>query len=328
MTTASEEVHPEGAGAGWTGRSARALVRAAGRSRLAGVPASVLLVAGAALVGVVETVLAVARITPAWGDQAVLELQTRQAVHFQALLGPYSRFGWRHPGPAYFYVLAPFYALDGHGFGAMVVGTLVLNSVAAVATVWVIRRHAGEAAALWAAAAVGAYLLGTGPALMFGVANPYILALPLLLATALAAGAARGSLPCLVWAAVAVSFVVQSDVSAVPVATIVLGVGVVAYLASLVGAARGAPGPGRTARRLGVATGLGLVVLVGMWVPPLYQQVTHHPGNLAALARFFVLGHHPHGQSPTFHHAAAAALDEMTWVPLGALGIPADTLSP
>ena len=40
-------------------------------------------------------------------DFALLELSTDEALRGTQLLGPYSRFGWRHPGPAYFYLQAP-----------------------------------------------------------------------------------------------------------------------------------------------------------------------------------------------------------------------------
>jgi hypothetical protein len=42
-----------------------------------------------------------------YGDLAVIELSVRNALRGHPLLGPYSRFGWDHPGPALFYLLAP-----------------------------------------------------------------------------------------------------------------------------------------------------------------------------------------------------------------------------
>ena len=43
-------------------------------------------------------------------DIALTELFTREAAHGRLIVGPYSRFGWHHPGPTCFYLLAPFYA--------------------------------------------------------------------------------------------------------------------------------------------------------------------------------------------------------------------------
>ena len=50
---------------------------------------------------------------PATSDMAVIESYTLLASRAELLLGAYSRFQWHHPGPLYFYLLAPFYALSG-----------------------------------------------------------------------------------------------------------------------------------------------------------------------------------------------------------------------
>lgn len=40
------------------------------------------------------------------GDISVFALGVERAKHFEALVGPYSRFGFCHPGPAFFYIYA------------------------------------------------------------------------------------------------------------------------------------------------------------------------------------------------------------------------------
>src|SRR5262249_36300232 len=47
------------------------------------------------------------------GDTAFIELGVRQAIRHGNAIGVYSRYGWHHPGPALFYLLAPLYALSG-----------------------------------------------------------------------------------------------------------------------------------------------------------------------------------------------------------------------
>ena len=39
-------------------------------------------------------------------DTALAELYTRHAARGDLLLGPYSRFGWHHPGPLLYYLYA------------------------------------------------------------------------------------------------------------------------------------------------------------------------------------------------------------------------------
>ena len=46
-------------------------------------------------------------------DDAWIELQIRDIGHHAVLLGPYSRFGWFHPGPLLYYVLWLPYRLTG-----------------------------------------------------------------------------------------------------------------------------------------------------------------------------------------------------------------------
>lgn len=162
---------------------------------------------------------------PDWGDSAVIELQVRRALRWQALVGPYSRFGWHHPGPALFYALAPVYALGGEGTWSLSLGCFLVNAIAAVASVLAVRRFAGERAARWAGAMVAAYLLVLSPGVLVGIWNPDVLSLPLLLTAVLAAAGAAGSAPALAWALVSGTFVAQTDVSTVPVVLLVLAVG-------------------------------------------------------------------------------------------------------
>jgi hypothetical protein len=60
-------------------------------------------------------------------DFALLELSTGEALRATQLLGPYSRFGWRHPGPAYFYLLAPLYGVSGASSASLPVAVLIFN---------------------------------------------------------------------------------------------------------------------------------------------------------------------------------------------------------
>src|SRR5262245_9076293 len=61
------------------------------------------------------------------GDAAILEIYTLHAVRGFWTLGPYSQFGWNHPGPLYFYLLAPFYVLSGQKTVALHVGAFSIN---------------------------------------------------------------------------------------------------------------------------------------------------------------------------------------------------------
>lgn len=268
-------------------------------------------------------------------DLALIDLHTRDALAFHQQLGPFDRFGWSHPGPAYFYLLSIPYRIMGSGPRAEFVGAIVIGALAALAIVWVLRRRCGPWAALWGATCVGVVILamsfagGSNVTYSESVAgavvspwNPTVVVLPTLLVAVLCAAAVAGSPLSLVGAAAVGSFCVQTDISTLPVVG-VLWVLSAAAVATGALVARGrrtgaAPAPAdggrspsaadtapavpthRRPRRFPRSTwwlGVGLVVLVVMWIPPALQQLSNHPGNLTEIERFFTSAHPAHGLS-------------------------------
>ena len=78
-------------------------------------------------------------------DFALLELSTGEALRGTQLLGPYSRFGWRHPGPAYFYLQAPLYGASGASSASLPVAVLIFNWAALLGVVACLRRWVDQA---------------------------------------------------------------------------------------------------------------------------------------------------------------------------------------
>jgi len=74
------------------------------------------------------------------GDGAVLELRTLHAAHGRELLGPYSRFQWSHPGPAFFYLALPIYQLFHQRGPALNLFVLIANFAVATTLVLTARR--------------------------------------------------------------------------------------------------------------------------------------------------------------------------------------------
>jgi len=256
-----------------------------------------------------------------WGDQAVILLSTDRAASLRQLVGPYSRFGWSHPGPLYFYLLAVPYKLLGSTERSLAVASVLLAGAFAVGTVAAAGALAGSRAARWAGALSVLELAAIGPSTVAQVWNPVAIIVPtgtfLICAAALARGR-RWGLPAGV---VVGSFLVQTDVGT---GVLVAGVGAVALAAGLwvgrgpaglwvapgaAGAAGGGAGRGGGGwpRVLAGSAVLGLV----LWLPPLVQEATGHPGNLTRLARFFTSSP-PH---QTLAHAVQA-IGGALWPPL------------
>jgi 4-amino-4-deoxy-L-arabinose transferase-like glycosyltransferase len=101
-----------------------------------------------------------ARLTPpltTTADLAITELYTSVAAQGRLLVGPYSRFGWHHPGPLYFYLQAPVYALAGSAAAALFAGALALNLASFAILVWTLAREDKGALAALVPAAVLAF---------------------------------------------------------------------------------------------------------------------------------------------------------------------------
>ncbi|HEY2562492.1 MAG TPA: hypothetical protein VGI44_02200 [Acidimicrobiales bacterium] len=274
-------------------------------------------------------------------DLAVIDLNTRRALHWRQELGPFDRYGWSHPGPAYFYLLSIAYRLIGSGAQAQFIGATAINALASFGVVWVVRRRVGPAAAVWAAVCVGYLAIQLsftgGQTVTYSESalgalvspwNPTVVILPMVLFAVLCAAAPAGSPLSLLGALLIGSFIVQTDFSAAVMVVVFL---VASALACVILAERkrrgrirrvhaagddgahgvdradgadpsgvgqdverGATGRNRAASGLSARglwartwAGLGLVVLVAMWVPPLIQQFTTNPGNMTLIARFF-----------------------------------------
>jgi hypothetical protein len=114
-----------------------------------------------------------------YGDQALLELGARRAIHLDQLVGPYSRSGFHHPGPALFYVLAPFVRLLEPTGPGLYLGAVIVNAAAPIAAVTVVWRRVGALAALWAAAAIGLFCLCLGVGTVREPWNPYLVVAPM-----------------------------------------------------------------------------------------------------------------------------------------------------
>ena len=303
------------AGAGSAGGAAplgeRARTIAATVSRFA--PVSIVMVLVPVGVGIGRALSTLNQPFISFGDVAVLESSIRDTLGGHQLLGPYSHFGWFHPGPAYFFVMTPVYWLFGESARAMFLGAFLINAACALAIVVTIRWRAGEWAARWGALVVAGLLFFTQTSLLvlYNPWNPALLALPFLLTMVLAAAAATGSTLSLVWAGLVGSFVIESELGTAPAVLAVLLVGT-ALWGWAVWKKRGAsvkapyrPRWARPSRHL-VAVGGSALLVVLVWVPPLVQQTTQTPGNVGRIVAFFE--HPPTAQQAGGGHTRGQAV--------------------
>ncbi|MGH9272622.1 MAG: hypothetical protein ACRDZ2_15285, partial [Ilumatobacteraceae bacterium] len=191
------------------------------------------------------------------------------------LTGAWSRWGWDHPGPLLFWILAPFtWAFAAHG---ALIGALAVNSVALVAAVFVARRR-GDWALVGLVALVALVLCtALGPALLSDPWNPQVPVLVFLLFLLLAWSVGEGDLRMAPLLVATGTFVVQAHVG---YALLAGGIGALAAMMAWHSRRRDPAGPSSGGGfSLLLAAGVGAV----LWTPPLLQQLFDDDGNLAAL---------------------------------------------
>ena len=238
-----------------------------------------------------------------WGDGAATELSVQNATRLHQTVGPYDRFGWYHPGPVSFYLLAIPYVLMGWNGAGLAIGTTLINLAATVGIVVVVARRVGGTAALGTAAVLCAFESVMRVQNVTNIWGPIMVALPAAFFLVLCADFAAGSVWSLVGATIVGTFLVQTDISTASavISALILALVVRAMVwrkAGTLGDSLRQSWPARVAT-LGVAAAL--------WAPPVWQQLTGKRGNLEHLVGFFI--RHPGQHGP--HEALSAVANGM-----------------
>jgi hypothetical protein len=241
------------------------------------------------------------------GDLALLQLRLLTMPEDPPELGVYSRLGWWHPGPAFWWVMWTGTTLLGGSSAALIITMAVLHAALLVLAWWLLRRVT-PTAAVWLLAAGVAVLWSRGGDFVLSPWNPYVGVMGVLtLVAAAVALTARDR-----WGAVLLlpvgSLLVQSHVGYAPLTVMVTASAVVL---AIVG------GSSRTARPVSFPWGpflLGVGVGLVMWWPALREQLRNDPGNLQAILTV-VTGEETLSWTEAGHIAAAPFTWPPQWTP-------------
>ena len=219
------------------------------------------------------------------GDGALLESYTLLATQGRLVYGPYSRFGWHHPGPLYFWTAAPFYGLADHKTGGLYVAVMFINMASIVAAVWVVARFASPSLTVTMLIALVGYVWRARE-IFVSTWNPHVPIMPALALIPVCAAIAAGDVTLLPLAAVFASFAAQTHAGLVPYA---VGLSALALVLAIARSriASGIWADPRTRRVLHLTAWL----LVVLWSGPIAEQMTHTPGNLTRIWQFFREAH-------------------------------------
>jgi hypothetical protein len=243
------------------------------------------------------------------------------------LTGPQSRFGWDHPGPLLFWLLAP--ALRIGGDSGVLVGVACINAAALVAALFLAHRRGGQSFAVLVAISLLLFLRAFGPSLLIDPWNPWVALLPFVVYMLLAWSVAERDFAALPWLVLVGSFLVQTHVGYLP---LVVGVAVATAALAFVQPAevrhrgRDASEP-RALRRYGL---IAVVVAVVAWFGPVLQQLRGHPDNLGDIVAYFRAAEAP-GLGLSYGFGLLGRELPLAWVrgdDVGVLGfvIPASTI--
>ena len=239
-------------------------------------------------------------------DTAVIESYTAYASQRAQLVGPYSRYGWHHPGPLYFYVLAPFYSLSGSLTTGLNAGALAINLASVLVLAWVVARGGGGGVlAIVTMAMVAVYAWRLAP-MLASPWNPHVIVLPTMTLIVVSAAILSGWVELLPLVAVIATFAGQTHVGVLPSVLVISAIasGVVATAAF----SEHDPGRRRDLIRILCVT---LGVLVVLWSVPIWEQLSGRPGNVTKLWQFFATRD---GASQPFRIAYAAWTDMLAGI--------------
>ncbi len=220
------------------------------------------------------------------GDLAATELVTRDVGRYAVEVGPYSRDGWHHPGPALYYLLALPYRLLGSASSAVEVGALLINGGSVAGMAFVARRRGGAGLMLVTLLGCALLMRSLGPDEVRLPWNPYVTVLPyglLVFLTWALTCRDRWALPVAVFVG---SFVAQTHIGYVALALplVAFGAGWL-VVSTAVQARRDRSAPG--VRTLAAPASAAVAIASLMWLPPVVQQITGDRGNLGAALEWF-----------------------------------------
>jgi hypothetical protein len=208
-------------------------------------------------------------------DWALIELRVRDVGSGTPLVGPFSRYGWNHPGPFLFWYLAVVYRVLGSASEALLVGAGLVNLASVAGIGWLAWRRGGGALLAWTGLVLSLFLHGQGATFLFDPWNPTVVMLPFALLCFATWSMSEGDHRLAPLWVLAASWIVQAHVGFTPFVG-VLGVWALAWLL--------AHDRSRSVRRWLAASALLAALL---WLPPLVEQLTESPGNAEQIARHF-----------------------------------------
>jgi hypothetical protein len=217
------------------------------------------------------------------GDWAIIELRTLDVGGRRTpLLGPYSRYGWNHPGPLLFWLYAAPYRLSGGSPWALLVTAAAVNA-GSLAGMLAFAWRRGRLPLVGATAvALSLIVLNVEPGMVRDPWNPWVTVLPFGLLVVVVWSAVEGDRLALPVAALVGSFLVQTHVGFLLLVAVLWAWALFGFVR------RGGP-------RRALAWGAGVLALC--WVPVLVDLIFGRHNLVEMASHFLGDGDEPAGWS-------------------------------
>ncbi|RKZ06324.1 hypothetical protein DRQ25_14145, partial [Candidatus Fermentibacteria bacterium] len=221
------------------------------------------------------------------GDGALLEFSERSTAEGGSFTGPYSKYGFHHPGPVYFFVRIPLYYLFGRSASASYI-TVSLICMLCLASVFLLLRKCGNRLMPVIFCLLAAiFLWSLKPVIWLSDWNPFVIIFPLLLTFVSFTAVAAGFHVFLPVAVAAGSFSVQTHIGCLPS---VAAAAVFAGVFLVIRFKRRSNGgvPSLTGSSIARSISIASITAVILWAPVLLHELTSGSGgNLSGILRFF-----------------------------------------
>lgn len=218
------------------------------------------------------------------GDISLIELRTRDVFRHPVLVGPYSRYGWNHPGGLLYYLLAGPYLLFGSRSIGLLLGGLIVNVSTIVGIALIAFRRGGLPMVVAAIVPVMLYTGATGWEAATSPWNPYLPLLPFLLVLFVVWSVLVGDLWLAPVAVALMSFCLQSHVGFAIEAAALSFLVVVTLVARGLRAGATARAYWRRLVRVALASVATAAVL---WAPVIIGDLRADESNFGLLIDFF-----------------------------------------
>jgi hypothetical protein len=220
------------------------------------------------------------------GDDATLETRVINASRDVQYLGPYSRFGWNHPGPLYFYMLLPFYKLFSMGTQSLYVGAVFINIISVLVLLFFLYKSSENYFFFFTAFFFSLYIYGfLGLHVFRNIWNPHVTILPFAAFIFMSVHLSRGNISVLPLSILFASFVIQTHVAYAPVIGIMFLVSILLYILEKLREQKKIKSlfSKDVLKIIGISVGIFII----LWILPIIETLKNPPGNFLKLTYYF-----------------------------------------